>query len=104
MSPCSGPGRSCSAGCIMLQAFRTPDARALFSSLVKTLAAEGSGLRHVAMSSLYPTSTAAPELIRRIRFDFYDRTRPAASSMLVFESLPDAAPFGAHVVAFVSRR
>jgi enamine deaminase RidA (YjgF/YER057c/UK114 family) len=99
-----GPGKVVFSGGHYAAGIQDSDARALFSSLDKALAAVGSGLRHVAMSSLYPTSTAAAELIRRIRFDFYDRTRPPASTMLVFESLPDAAPFAANVVASVSRR
>ena len=78
------------------------DARAMFSSLEKTLAAEGSSTRNVAMSCLYPTSNAAAELIRRIRFEFYERSRPPASTMLVFESLPKGTPFAVQVIAVVS--
>ena len=78
------------------------DARAMFSSLEKALTAEGSSTRNVAMSYVYPTSNAAAELIRRIRFEFYERSRPPASTMLVFESLPNGMPAAVQVVAVLS--
>ena len=97
------PGKVAFSGLHYAAGTQDPDARSLFSSLGQTLTAAGSSLRGVAMSSLYPTSPAASDLIRRIRFEFYDRARPPASTMLVFESLPAAASFAAQVVAVVHR-
>lgn len=75
------------------------DARAVFAEAQKTLAGAGADIKNVAMSSLYPTSNAASELIRKIRFDYYDSGNPPGSTMLVFEGLPGAAAFGVAVVA-----
>ena len=97
-----GPGKVVFSGGHYAAGMKDSDARAMFSSLESTLAAEGSSTRNVAMSYLYPTSNAAAELVRRIRFEFYERSRPPASTMLVFESLPKGTPFAVQVIAVVS--
>ena len=57
-------------------------------------------MKNVAMSSLYPLSTSIAEQVRRIRFDFYDKSRPPASTMLNFEALPAMdAGFAVDVIA-----
>ena len=99
-----GPGKVIFSGMHYARGTQDSDARELFTALDEELATAASGARHVAMSSLYPTSTAASDLVRRIRFEFYDRSRPPASTMVVFESLPLAAPFGGQVVAVVPGR
>ena len=68
----------CSAGAV----------RAAFTALAGTLDARGGSIRQVAMSHLYPYSKDASDLLRAIRFDFYDRARPPASTMLVFPPGP----------------
>ena len=99
-----GPGKVAFSGMYYAGGTQDSDARALFTALDTALAAAGSGARYVAMSSLYPTSAAASDLVRRTRFEFYDRSRPPASTMVVFESLPQAAPFAAQVVAVIPGR
>jgi enamine deaminase RidA (YjgF/YER057c/UK114 family) len=99
-----GPGKVAFSGMRYARGMQDSDVRELFTALDKSLATAGSGAKQVAMSSLYPTSTAASDLIRRIRFEFYDRGRPPASTMVVFESLPQGAPFAAQVVAVVAGR
>jgi enamine deaminase RidA (YjgF/YER057c/UK114 family) len=52
------------------------------------------------MSSIYPLTNAIMERIRAIRFDFYDRASPPASTMLPFEGLPSVdATFALDVIA-----
>jgi enamine deaminase RidA (YjgF/YER057c/UK114 family) len=76
------------------------DARRTFSQLEQSLKTAGASIKQVAMSSIYPISQEASDLVRKTRFDFYDRARPPASTMLLFEGLPSAtATFGVNVVA-----
>jgi enamine deaminase RidA (YjgF/YER057c/UK114 family) len=75
------------------------DAKLAFRQLEQALAAGGASIKQAAMSHLYPTSPAASELIRNTRFGFYDKSRPPASTLLLFEALPGGAAFGVEVVA-----
>jgi len=76
------------------------DARQTFARLEQSLKSVGASIKQVAMSSLYPISQEASDLVRKTRFDFYDRARPPASTMLLFEGLPSStATFGVNVVA-----
>jgi enamine deaminase RidA (YjgF/YER057c/UK114 family) len=75
------------------------DARKVFAQLHQYLKYFGGSIKTVAMSSLYPVSQTAAETVRKNRFDFYDRARPPASTMMLFEGLADNAPFGVSVVA-----
>ena len=52
-------------------------------AVLQSLQAAGASIKQVAMSSLFPTSQAASDLIRQTRFDFYDKTRPPASTLLL---------------------
>lgn len=75
-------------------------ARAAFAQLQQALLAAGSSIKHVALSRLYPISQAGSDLVRKVRFDFYDQARPPASTLLIFEGLPTAqASFAVAVVA-----
>ena len=52
------------------------------------------------MAHLYPLSSSIAEQIRRIRFEFFDKTRPPAATMQPFEGLPAMdAGFAIDVVA-----
>lgn len=97
-----GPGKIAMTEIHPAAGLQDSDARAVFSEVEKALSAVGSSLRSVAMSSLYPASDGASNLIRKIRFEFYDKNRPPASTLLVFEGLPKNAPFGVAVVAAVT--
>jgi enamine deaminase RidA (YjgF/YER057c/UK114 family) len=75
------------------------DAKLAFTRLEQALLSGGASIKQVAMSHLYPISPAASELIRNTRFGFYDKSRPPASTLLLFEGLPGGAAFGVEVVA-----
>lgn len=84
--------------------FQDSDARLAFERLEKELAQVGGSVKEVVMSSLYPLSESIAEQVRKIRFEFYDKTRPPASTMLPFEGLPSMdASFAVDVVAVVKK-
>ncbi len=68
--------------------FQDSDARLAFERLGKSLDHAGSSLRNIAFASVYPLSPSIEEQVRRIGPEFYDRSRPPAGTMLLFESLP----------------
>ncbi len=75
------------------------EARRAYEELTQSLASAGASIKQVAMSSLFPISQAAADLVRRTRFNFYDPARPPASTMMIFEGLADNAAFAVDVVA-----
>ena len=80
--------------------YQDSDARLAFQRLEKDLAAVKASVKDVAMSSVYPLSASLADQVCRIRFEFYDKTRPPASTMLPFEGLPAMeAGFGVDVIA-----
>jgi enamine deaminase RidA (YjgF/YER057c/UK114 family) len=80
--------------------YQDADARLAFQRLQKLLDQAGASIRSVAFSGVYPLSTSLAEQVRRIRFEFYDRSRPPASTLLPFEGLPGMeAGFAVEVVA-----
>ncbi|MGH9721485.1 MAG: RidA family protein [Bryobacteraceae bacterium] len=80
--------------------YQDSDARLAFQRLAKVVEQSGSSMHDVAMSSIYPLSNSLAEQVRRIRFEFYDKARPPASTMLPFEGLPGMeAGFAVDVVA-----
>lgn len=83
-------------------AFRAQDAdvRLAFQRLQGILESAGSGTKDVLFSSVYPLSDAMAAKVRAIRFEFYDSSKPPASTLLLFEGLPSLdASFGVDVVA-----
>jgi enamine deaminase RidA (YjgF/YER057c/UK114 family) len=81
--------------------FQDSDARLAFQRLQKVLEQNGTSLKaNVAFSSIYPLSPSLAEQVRRIRFEFYDKARPPASTLLVFDGLPGMdAGFAVEVAA-----
>ena len=80
--------------------YEDSDVRLAFGRLDKALDAVQSSLKLVAFSSLYPLSNAMLAKIRNLRFEFYDKARPPASTMVLFEGLPGMdASFGIDVIA-----
>jgi enamine deaminase RidA (YjgF/YER057c/UK114 family) len=78
------------------------DARLAFSRLEKELVQAGTSLKNAAMSSVYPLSESSANQVRNVRFEFFDKARPPASTMLLFEGLPSMdASFAVDVVAVV---
>lgn len=79
---------------------READAVYAFARLEQALTGAGSSIKQVAMSQLYPITQAGSELVRKVRFDFYDKAHPPASTLLIFEGLPIAsASFAVAVIA-----
>jgi enamine deaminase RidA (YjgF/YER057c/UK114 family) len=83
-------------------AFRAQDAdiRLAFERLQHNLEPVKTPIQNTIMSSVYPLSGAIANRVRAIRFEFYDKARPPASTMLPFEGLPSLdASFAIDVVA-----
>jgi enamine deaminase RidA (YjgF/YER057c/UK114 family) len=64
------------------------DLRLAFDRLGKALEPLGVGFHDVFWSGVYPLTGPVAEQIRALRFDYYDRQRPPASTFLTFEGLP----------------
>jgi enamine deaminase RidA (YjgF/YER057c/UK114 family) len=82
--------------------YQDSDVRLAFERLKGSLEQAGASIRNVAMSSIYPLSQSMATKVRELRFEFYDKSRPPASTMLLFEGLPSLdASFAVDVVAVV---
>jgi enamine deaminase RidA (YjgF/YER057c/UK114 family) len=80
--------------------YQDSDARLAFQRLAKALDQGGSSVKDIVFASFYPLSSSIADQVRRIRFDFFDKTRPPAATMLPFEGLPAVdAGFAVDVVA-----
>lgn len=80
--------------------YQDSDARLAFQRLSKALDAGGSSIKYVAMCSTYPLSASIAEQVKKLRFEFFDKARPPASTMLPFEGLPAMdAGFAVDVIA-----
>ncbi len=100
-----GAGRVALSGSQLAFRAQDDDVRLAFERLSKSMEPTGASLRHVAMSSIYPLSSVMTDKVRALRFEFYDRSRPPASTMLLFEGLPSLdASFAVDVVAVVADR
>jgi enamine deaminase RidA (YjgF/YER057c/UK114 family) len=75
-------------GAQMAFQYEEQDVRLAFQRLERELAQAGASLRKTAMASIYPLSGGLSGLIRKVRAEFYDMSRPPASTMLPFEGLP----------------
>ena len=64
------------------------DLRLAFGRLQRVLESLGVGYKDVFWSSVYPMTKSIADKVRTIRFEFYDRARPPASTLLLFEGLP----------------
>jgi hypothetical protein len=62
----------------------------MFAALSATLKNHGATVEKVAMSYLYPSSALGTELTRNLRFDYYRRSQPPASTLLGFSGLTGA--------------
>jgi enamine deaminase RidA (YjgF/YER057c/UK114 family) len=56
-----------------------------FRRLAKALESSGGSIRQVVFSQLFPVSDEFAALIRKVRVEYYDPTRPPASTMLAFQ-------------------
>jgi enamine deaminase RidA (YjgF/YER057c/UK114 family) len=83
--------------------FTEADARLAFQRLERTLQSGGGSLKTAVMMNIYPLSVQLMDLVRGVRFEFLDRERPPASTMLLFEGLPSMdAAFGLEAVTIPS--
>ena len=64
------------------------DLKLAFDRLGKALESEGAAYRDVFWSGVYPLTREIADQVRTIRFDYFDRQRPPASTFLLFEGLP----------------
>jgi enamine deaminase RidA (YjgF/YER057c/UK114 family) len=95
-----GAPRVVLSGAQMAFRFQESDARLAFERLSKSLEEGGASSKDVVFTSAYPLSYSIAELIRKVRFEFFDKSRPPASTMLPFQGLPSMdASFAIDVVA-----
>jgi enamine deaminase RidA (YjgF/YER057c/UK114 family) len=88
------------AGTQLAFRYTEEDARLAFQRLEKTLQAAGTSLRQMVMLNTYPLSPLLADMVRKVRFEFLDQSRPPASTLLPFEGLPSMdASFGLEAVA-----
>jgi enamine deaminase RidA (YjgF/YER057c/UK114 family) len=64
------------------------DIRLAFDRLGKAIEPMGAGFKNVVMVHAYPLTRSITEKYRAVRFNYYDKTRPPASTLLLFEGLP----------------
>jgi enamine deaminase RidA (YjgF/YER057c/UK114 family) len=97
-----GAQRVAFSGTQMAFGYQDGDARLAFQRLDKALQQVHTSLGHVAMSNFYPLTGAIAEMIRRVRFEFYDKAAPPSTTMLEVQGLPSLdASFAVDVIAAV---
>jgi enamine deaminase RidA (YjgF/YER057c/UK114 family) len=64
------------------------DFRLAFGRLGRAIEPLGVTEKDVFWSSVYPLTKSIADKIRAVRFDYFDRARPPASTLLLFEGLP----------------
>lgn len=78
------------------------DARLAFQRLDKSLDAVNTSLKNAVVASFYPLSQRSTELVRKVRWEFLDKAKPPASTLVPFEGLPSLdASFAMDVIAVV---
>ncbi len=79
------------------------DVRLAFDRLRKALEAQDTDYKDVFWSATYPLTKSMADKVRAIRFDYYDRSHPPASTLLLFEGLPSLDATAAVEVAAVAK-
>jgi enamine deaminase RidA (YjgF/YER057c/UK114 family) len=79
------------------------DVRLAFDRLRKALEAQGASYKDVFWSATYPLTKTMADKVRAIRFDYYDRSHPPASTLLLFEGLPSLDATAAVEVAAAAK-
>jgi enamine deaminase RidA (YjgF/YER057c/UK114 family) len=76
------------------------DARLAFERLERTLEGVGASAKSVVMTGIYPLTRNASQTIREVRREFFDTSKPPASTLLLFEGLSSLdAFFGIDAIA-----
>jgi len=82
--------------------YKDNDARLAFQRLDKALQQVRTSLGQVIMVNFYPLTGPISEMIRRVRFEFYNKAAPPAATLLEFQGLPSLdASFAVDVIAAV---
>jgi enamine deaminase RidA (YjgF/YER057c/UK114 family) len=80
--------------------YEEKDARLAFQRVAKALEQAGVSPRDVAFAHFYPLAAGIAGQVRQVRGEFFDATRPPASSLLLFEGVPSMnAGFAMDMVA-----
>lgn len=96
----AGPGQVVLTGGQLAFRAQDSDVRLCFDRMKKNLEESGSSIRNVFWSSIYPLSRTAAAKVRAIRFEYYDKANPPASTVMNFEGLPSLdASFSLEVIA-----
>jgi enamine deaminase RidA (YjgF/YER057c/UK114 family) len=75
------------------------DAKLAFDRLAKVIEPLGGSLRRTVMSNFYPLTKSAADRMRAVRFNYYDKENPPASTVMLFEGLASLdAAFAAEVI------
>ncbi len=81
-----------------------PDVKLALDRLGRTLEAQGATYKDTVMSHVYVLSRPANDAFHKLRFEFLDKNRPPAGTLLPFEGLPSSdASLGIDVVAALNR-
>ena len=97
-----GPGRVSFTSSQLAFRYQDSDIRLAFTRLGKVLENNGTSFGRVVKSNIYPLSLALAGKIRRLGFEFFDRTNPPANTLVELEGLPSLdASFAMDVVAVV---
>jgi enamine deaminase RidA (YjgF/YER057c/UK114 family) len=76
------------------------DVKLAFDRLGRVLTAANVSYKDVFFTSYYPLTASVQDKIRAQRFGYLDKSRPPASTMILFEGLPSVdASFGMNVIA-----
>jgi enamine deaminase RidA (YjgF/YER057c/UK114 family) len=87
-------------GTLLSYGYQDSDARLAFQRLAKTVEQGGSSMKDVVVTHMYPLSQSLLEQMRKIRFEFLDKSRPPAATLLPFDGLPAMeAGFAIDVIA-----
>ncbi len=96
----AGPGLVVLTGGQLAFRSQDSDVRLCFDRLKKQLEESGTTIGNVFWSSIYPLSRTVTDKVRSIRFEYYDKANPPASTVLNFEGLPSLdASFSLEVIA-----
>lgn len=96
----AGPGQVVLTGSQLAFRSQDSDVRLCFDRMKKQLEDSGSSMKNVFWSSIYPLSRTVTQKVRDIRFEYYDKANPPASTVMNFEGLPSLdASFSLEVIA-----
>lgn len=95
-----GPGRVILTGSQLAFSYKESDARLAFDRLNRTLEGSRSSLKQAVVLNAYPLSAQLAAMVRRVRADYLDSSRPPAGTLLVFQGLPSMdASFSLEAIA-----